>query len=129
MNTAKSFKDLDAWKKAHRLRILVLKDLIKFPQAYQFGLCSQLQRSVISVGSSLAEGFGRASRKEKLNFYNYAKGPIVEVQDQLIVCVDLGLITKEEFMTVTELSIEVHKLINGLMRSLRATSPEKRATS
>lgn len=129
MSSIKSFKDLDAWKKAHTLRIKILRLLVNFPQAYQFGLCAQLQRSAISVGSNIAEGFGRSSTKEKLNFMNYSRGSIVEVQDQLIVCVDLQLITKEDFMELSELSIEVHKLINGLTRSLRATSNEKRETN
>jgi len=129
MNTIKSFKDLDAWKKAHLLRVSIIKLLINFPQNYQFGLCAQLQRSSISVGSNIAEGFGRSSAKEKLNFLNYAKGSIVEVQDQLIVCVDLGLISKPEFAKLSELSIDVHKLINGMMRRLRETSVEKRDTN
>ena len=129
MSIIKSFKDLDAWKKAHSLRIRVLKLLVNFPQIYQFGLCSQLQRSAISVGSNIAEGFGRSSVKEKINFLNFSKGSIVEVQDQLVVCVDLGLITKEEFVELSELSIEVHKLINGMMRSLRGSSDQKRDTN
>ncbi len=129
MSSIKSFKDLDAWKKAHTLRIKILKEIVGFPQSYQFGLCAQLQRSSISVGSNIAEGFGRSSHKEKLNFLNYAKGSITEVQDQLIVCVDLKLLSKEQFLELSKLSIEVHKLINGMMRSLRATSNEKRETN
>lgn len=129
MNTIKNFTDLDAWKKAHELRVKILKILPKFPQSYQYGLCAQLQRSSISVASNIAEGFGRSTSKEKLNFYNYSRGSLVEVQDQLILCADLGLIDTATFRDLTDRSIDVHKLINGMMRYLRETSNEKRATN
>jgi len=129
MKTIKNFTDLDAWQKPHELRVFILKLLPEFPQIYQFGLCAQLQRSSISVASNIAEGFGRSTIKEKLNFYNYAKGSLTEVQDQLILCADFNLINKKTFLELTEKSVYVHKLINGLMRYLRATSNEKRATN
>ena len=129
MKTIKNFTDLDAWQKAHELKVVILKLLPEFPQSYQYGLCAQLQRSAISAASNIAEGFGRSSHKEKLNFYNYAKGSLTEVQDQLILCADLKLIDKQTFIELTERSINVHKLINGLRRYLRETSNEKRATN
>jgi four helix bundle protein len=129
MNSINSFKDLDAWKKSHTLRIKILRLIVDFPQTYQYGLCAQLQRSSISVGSNIAGSFGRLSIKEKINFMYYSRGLITGVQDQLIVCVDLKLIAKDQFRELSEISSEVHKLINGLMRSLRATSYEKRATN
>jgi four helix bundle protein len=128
MKPIKNFTDLDAWQKAHELRVMIIKLLPEFPQGYQYGLCAQLQRSSISVASNIAEGFGRSTNKEKLNFYNYAKGSLTEVQDQLILCADLKLISKNVFLDLTERSINVHKLINGLTRYLRATSNEKRDT-
>lgn len=128
MSTIKSFTDLDAWKKAHKLRMDILRLLLAFPNSYRYGLSAQLQRSSISIASNIAEGFGRAGNKEKLNFFNFAKGSLTEVQDQLIVCADLGLITKKDFLQLSEQSIEVHKLINGLMRYLRATSNQQRDT-
>lgn len=128
MTTIKNFTELEAWKKAHLLRVSILKVVPGFPSVYLYGLSAQLQRSCISVASNIAEGFGRSGQKEKLNFFNFAKGSLTEVQDQLILSADLRLISKKEFNELTELSIEVHKLINGLMRYIRATNNQQRDT-
>ncbi len=118
-----SFTDLKAWQEAHKLRISVLKTIINFPQDYRFGLSAQLQRAAVSVGSNIAEGFGRQSLKEKLQFYNIACGSITEVQDQLLVCRDLQLIGTVKFKDLADQSITVHKLLRGLMRSVGARLP------
>ncbi len=129
MSTIKSFVDLNAWKKSHTLRIEIIQHTATFPQVYQYGLGTQLQRSSISVASNIAEGFGRNSSKEKLNFYNIARGSLTEVQDQLILCAELKLISKKYFLSLSNQSIEVHKLINGLSRHIRDTSNKKRDTN
>lgn len=118
-----NFTDLSAWQEAHKLRVEILKTILTFPQDYRFGLSAQLQRSVISVGSNIAEGFGRQSIKEKLQFYNIACGSLTEAQDQLLVCRDLELISVADFKKWAEESIIVHKLLRGLMRSLASKMP------
>jgi len=129
MATAKiiSFTDLEAWQATHEYRVAVLKLSATFPSQHKFGLTSQLQRSVISIGSNIAEGFGRQGRQEKLQFYRIARGSLVESQDQLIVARDIGLISQGQFQDLANQSIRAHKLINGLLRSLlRTTSSELR---
>ncbi len=128
MGTIKHFTDLDTWKKAHSLRLQIIKLLVDFPQNYQFGLCAQLQRSSISVASNIAEGFGRKSEKEKIRFYNIAEGSLTEVQDQLILCKELNLIQPEIVKVLLELSEEVHMLIHGLMRYIQNTNFKMRDT-
>lgn len=117
------FTDLNAWKEAHKLRLVILQEIAAFPQDFSFGLSAQLQRSAISVGSNVAEGFGRQSKKEKLQFYNYACGSLTEVQDQLIISRDLKLISNTKFKELAVQSVTVHKLIRGLMRSLKKELP------
>lgn len=129
MATIKHFTELDTSKKAHSLRLQIIKLLVKFPSEYQFGLCAQLQRSSISVASNIAEGFGRKSEKEKLRFYNIAEGSLTEVQDQLVLCKELSLIKSEISNDLLKLSEEVHMLIHGLMRYIRNTNSEMRDTN
>ena len=116
-----SFRDLDAWKKSHGLRLAIIKQLVTFPKEYQFGLCSQLQRSSISISSNIAEGFGRTSYKEKLQFYSIAEGSLTEAQDQIILARDLGLLQDTIAEKLLSESEEVHKLIHGMMRYVRNT--------
>ncbi len=116
-----NFTDLNCWQKGHALLLLVYKATSRFPASEQFGLTSQIRRAVLSITSNIAEGFGRSSLREKVQFYNIALGSVVEVQNQLIASRDLGLIEKKNFDLAWELTIETHKMINGLIKSLKSS--------
>lgn len=68
-----SFTDLEAWKEGHKLVILIYKGTEKFPQKEIFALTSQMRRCAVSITSNIAEGFGRQSYKEKVQFYSIAR--------------------------------------------------------
>lgn len=124
-NTIKSFTELGAWQVAHSLRISILKEIKKFPDEYKYGLSGQLQRTAISVGSNIAEGFGRRTIKDKRRFYDIARGSLTELQDQLIVSKDMGLVSSETFKKLALKSVSAHRLIFGLIRSLdKKAKPE-----
>jgi four helix bundle protein len=112
----KSFTDLIAWKKAHNLAVSSYKIIKDFPNYEQYGLASQMRRSVVSVSSNIAEGFSRYGSKEKTQFYRIAKGSLTEFQNQLLLAKDVGYITKEQFKELAELSSESGRLIMGLIR-------------
>lgn len=90
MPTIKKFSDLDAWKEAHKLTLLVYKYTKSFPKAEIFGLTSQLRRATVSVESCLAAGFYRYHYKERVNFYYKSKGSLAEVESQSITSKDLN---------------------------------------
>jgi four helix bundle protein len=76
-------------------------------------------RCAISVTSNIAEGFSRKSSKEKIQFYRISLGSLTELQNQLLIAKDINYLPKEEFNKLAEQTIEVSKLINGLIRSLK----------
>jgi len=115
----KSFTDLNAWKEAHHLVLLIYELTKKFPSEELFGLVNQLRRAVVSITSNIAEGFSRSSYKEKAQFYSMALGSLTEVQNQLIVSRDLGYITEKEFKKLAEVTTTVSKLLNGLIKRSR----------
>ncbi|MEK7167270.1 MAG: four helix bundle protein [Patescibacteria group bacterium] len=112
----KSFTDLIAWKEGHKLVLIIYKITKLFPKEEIFGLVSQMRRCVVSITSNLAEGFSRQSFKEKLQFYSIALGSITEIQNQLLIAKDIKYITEEQFNTITEQTITVHKITNGLIK-------------
>lgn len=118
----KTFKDLEAWKEGHMLVIFTYKITQGFPRDEVFGLTSQMRRAAIFITSNIAEGFSRRSYKEKLQFYSIAQGSTTELQDQLTIAKDIGYISESEFEKMYELSIKVHKIINGLIKSSRSMS-------
>lgn len=115
----KSFTDLDAWKEGHKLVLAIYQLTSKFPREETFGLVNQMRRCAVSITSNIAEGFSRNSYKEKLQFYSTSLGSITELQNQLLVAKDVSYITNKQFQEIANLSVIVHKIINGLMKYLK----------
>ncbi len=113
----RSFTDLDAWKEGHKMVLLVYSFTKSFPKEEIFGLTSQMRRCVVSITSNIAEGFSRQSFKEKVQFYYIAQGSVTELQNQLLIVRDIGLLSNENFQNVANQSVKVHKIINGLIKS------------
>lgn len=118
MTKIQSFTDLIAWQEAHSLVLLVFKITQKFPRE-AYSLVDQMRRCVISISSNIAEGFSRKSKKEKTQFYYMSLGSTTELQSQLLISRDLKYISGESFSKIAQDTIQVHKLINGLIKSSR----------
>lgn len=116
-NKIKSFTDLNAWKEAHKLVVMVYKLTKRFPKEETYSLIDQMKRCAVSITSNIAEGFSKQSKKEKIQFYFTAKGSLTELQNQLLVAKDVDYLDKNEFKLVAEQTVTVHKLINGLIKS------------
>ncbi|MFH1854861.1 MAG: four helix bundle protein [bacterium] len=114
-----SFTDLEAWREGHKLVLEIYKLTATFPKEESFCLTSQIRRAAVSVTSNIAEGFSRRSYKDKIHFYFMALGSVTELQNQLLVSRDLSYISRDKFMRLSEISIKVHKLLNGLIKSSR----------
>jgi four helix bundle protein len=99
--------------------LAIYKATKNFPSNEQFGLTSQIRRAVVSITSNLSEGFSRQTIADKTHFYAMSLGSSTEVQNQLLIARDLSFLPKTDFERLAALSIEVNKLVNGLIKSLR----------
>ena len=90
MAPAKSFEDLEVWKKAHQFVLDVYRMTEAFPKHELLGLTSQLRRAVVSIPANFAEGFRRPSKPDKLRFYNIAIGSLEECRYYLRLASDLA---------------------------------------
>ena len=115
--TISKFSDLEVWKEAHKLTILIYEITRKFPKDELFGLVNQLRRASVSIESCIAEGFSRFHYKDRLNFFYDSRGSIGEVQSQLIDAKDLGFINKDEYNKVYSQTEKVSIILGGLIRS------------
>jgi four helix bundle protein len=115
----KSFKDLNIWREAHQLTLEIYKITKEFPKEKVYGLISQLRRAAISIPSNIAEGMGRNSTKELLNFIYNARGSLSEVIYYLILAKDLGYIKDRDFKNLYERYSGLAKGINVLISKLR----------
>lgn len=117
MAAAKTFRDLQVWQEAYRLSIAIYELTKQFPKEEIYGITSQLRRASVSVCSNIAEGFGRAGRKEKDQFYAMANGSLTEVENQLLISKGIGYLNQKNFQVIDEQCQLTHKLLNGLQRA------------
>lgn len=118
-NKIKSFTDLIAWQEGHKIVLMTYKLTARFPKEELFCLVNQIRRCVISITSNIAEGFSRQSYKEKIQFYSISLGSLSEFQNQILIAKDLKYITFEEFQEIAKKSIEISKLVHGLIKSCK----------
>ena len=111
------FTDLKAWQEGHKLVLIVYKETEKFPGKETFSLTDQMRRASVSVTSNIAEGFGRQTYKEKIQFYYLAQGSLIELKNQLIIAKDIGYLSEREYFKIKEQSDSAHKLLQGLIKS------------
>jgi four helix bundle protein len=116
-NKITTFRDLNAWRLGHQLVLDVYRGTRAFPKEELFGLSSQMRRSAVSVTSNITEGFGRSSFKDKINFYSMARGSLTELQNQLIIAHDIGILDTPSFEKMESLSTDVHKVTNCLIKT------------
>lgn len=114
-----SFKDLVVWQRAVQLTVAVYKLTSSFPPSEQFGLTNQLRRAAVSVASNIAEGYGRSTRGEHLQFLGHARGSNCEVQTQLIISKELEFGSEQLREQAESLSSEVSRMLVAMINKLR----------
>lgn len=123
----RNYKELSVWQKAVGLAVEAYKLTRTFPNDEKFGMTSQLRRAATSISSNIAEGWGRGTTKEYIQFLLIARGSLMEMESQLVVGQKLGYLSEKglhDFQTSIE---EVGRMLNGLVRSLR--SPQRTSVS
>lgn len=87
-----NLKELKIWHKAMELTTEVYRLTANFPKEEKYGLTSQIRRAAVSVPSNVAEGAGRNSKKEFVQFLAISNGSSYELQTQLLLSRNLSLI-------------------------------------
>lgn len=118
-----SFKELNAWQKAVDMTLSVYKLTGQFPASERFGLTDQLRRAAVSVASNIAEGYGRSTRGEYIQFLGHARGSNCEVETQLVIASALGLGDQSDMKRAENTCAEVSRLLGALIKSLRLQPP------
>ena len=115
----KSYRDLEVWNRAHALVLQVYKITNPFPRSEQFGMVSQLRRAAYSVPANIAEGFGRRSTRELLQFISIANGSLEELRYFLLLSRDLRYLSPVDFVNLEKELKAIAQMLEALARSLR----------
>jgi four helix bundle protein len=115
---AKSYKDLLVWQKGILLVTKIYRLTQSFHDAEKFGLISQMRRAAVSIPSNIAEGQGRHTRKEFVQFISHSEGSVAELETQVILGVELGYCCAAETQEITNLTTELSKMLDSPRRRL-----------
>jgi four helix bundle protein len=116
---AKTFEDIKGWQLNREFRKGIFDTVKNFPKHENFVLVPQIRRATISISSNIAEGFGRYSYQENIQFCRIARGSINEVLDQLYIAIDEKYITEEKFKKLYGQGREVEQAVNGYISFLK----------
>jgi four helix bundle protein len=121
-----SHRNSIAWQKGMLLAALIYKVTQAFPADERFGLTNQLRRAAVSIPSNIAEGKGRLTTGELLQFLGIARGSTLEVQTQLELASMLGFGDQAGIVEAQALACEEIKILNASLVTLRAKVVSKK---
>ncbi|MFH2003255.1 MAG: four helix bundle protein [Bacteroidota bacterium] len=119
MMALQTYKELEVWKRAMSLVEEIYKLTTLLPKVEQYGLKSQMQRAAVSIPANIAEGYGRANRKEYLLFLSYARASLMELETHLEIAIRVIPLKREQTALATSLMEEVGKMLTRLIQSLK----------
>jgi four helix bundle protein len=115
----RNYQQLIAWQEAIELVSDIYSLTSAFPRDEIYGLTSQLRRAAVSIPSNIAEGQGRATTGEFIQFLCHARGSLYEVETQVVISRKLGYITVEQQESLSDALSELGRILNGLITSLQ----------
>ena len=88
-----------------------------FPKSELYGLVAQARRAAVSIPSNIAEGAGRNSTREYVQFLGIATGSLSELETQL----ELGMMLKyvPDNVDILRHTHRVGRLLTALRASLK----------
>ena len=113
-----NYKEFKVWQKGRILVMDIYQLTDRFPDSEKFGLISQSRRCAISICSNIAEGSGRNTEKEFLNFLKMSRGSSFELESLLILSSDLQYVPDEEFEILNKKVGEIQKMLFGLIKTI-----------
>ncbi len=114
-----SFKDLVVWQRAVQMSLAIYELTAEFPAPERFGLTNQLRRASVSVASNIAEGYGRSTKGEYVQFLGHARGSNGEVQTQLVIAEGLKFGSAQALRVAGNLADEVGRMLVVMMNKLK----------
>ncbi|MBK8700574.1 MAG: four helix bundle protein [Saprospiraceae bacterium] len=118
MENIKYYGNLFVWQKGMDLckRVYLLTRLL--PKDELYGLTSQLRRASVSVVANIAEGHSRNSKNQYKYFLGIASGSLAELETLVLLSHSLGFTEEKDIDDILNLSKEVGKMLNTIMKKL-----------
>jgi len=131
MNTPKpfgkvnSYRDLVVWQKSRSLATEAYRLCMTPSFERHRGLSDQIMRSAVSIPSNIAEGDERGTNKDALRFLLIARGSLAELETQLSIAEDLGIIPQPVVGQMAVQLDEVARLLGGTIKMRKAREDQR----
>ncbi len=114
-----NFEKLKIWQKAMDVAIEVYKVSLLLPEDEKFNLIHQIKKCAVSIPSNIAEGSGRNSNKEFIQFLGIANGSTFELITQLILAKRLALAEEAIIKPIISQLVEISNMNFSFQKSLK----------
>ena len=123
MSVPGAHRNLLAWQEAMKLVAAVYQATTSFPKSELYGLTAQTRRAAVSIPSNIAEGAGRNSTREYVQFLGFATGSLSELETQL----ELGMMLKflPDDADILRHTHRVGRLLTALRASLKRKAEQE----
>lgn len=111
------YKNLLVWQQAILFTTEIYKLTRTFPREEIYGLVSQIRRAAVSIPSNIAEGYGRSTNTDLVHFLYMALGSSNEVDTQLVIAMNIGYITKEQYKAMDTINAEINAMLRALIKT------------
>ncbi|MGQ1892037.1 four helix bundle protein [Thermophagus sp. OGC60D27] len=115
-----NFKRLQVWQKAMFFAEKCLDITENINGHYR--LIEQLEAAASSIPQNIAEGEGRISNKEKINYLYFARGSLYEAITVLNLFFYKRMISQTTLDEMEKLGLEISKMLNSLITQKRKFS-------
>ena len=117
-----SYRDLDIYKKAHKLAVEIHEMSLKLPKFELYEEGGQIRKSSKSIKSNIVEGFGRRRYKQEfIKFLTYSLASCDETRDHLDNLYETkSLRDKERYDYFCEEYDHLGKMISNFIKSVNS---------
>lgn len=110
--------DLLIWQKSRAGSKAIFEETQKSPFCNDRRLVEQINDSSESVSANIAEGFGRGTQGEFVQFLGYSLGSLNETQSHLCAAYDRRFLVKATFAVLFQQGTEIRKMTIGFIKSM-----------
>ncbi len=119
-NKIESFKDLIVWQKAVELVNETYSISKYFPKEELYSLTSQVRRSAISIPANIAEGWGRGTTKNYIQFLEISRGSLFELDTLLFISNHQNYVSTGNCSLLENKISEIGRMLNTLITRLES---------
>jgi len=110
-----NFKELHIWQLGMDIVDDVYLETKRFPKEEQFGLTLQLRKSAVSTPSNIAEGCGRGTDAQLVQFLNIAQGSSFELETQIYIAIRQEYGNAQTLESIVNKITELQRMLDGFV--------------